>query len=263
MLRGLSWDGLVWAFSSVHGSNWHPVTWLSHMADVQFFGLEAGSHHLVSVVLHAVNATLLFAWLRRATGSLWRSAVVGALFAVHPLHVESVAWVSERKDVLSTLFWLAAMFAYLEWERHRDGKRYAVLAGAFVLGLLAKPMVVTLPFVLLLVDAWPLGRLGGLDPEDPFEWRRLGPLVREKVPLFVLAGLSSVATVVAQSGSAAATLGAIPLGDRVGNALVSYVVYLEKTFWPSGLAAFYPHPSVGGAALRRAASRSQRRSSSR
>jgi len=244
--KGLTWEGFTWAFTTMHGSNWHPLTWLSHMVDVSSFGLDAGKHHLVSILIHAVNSVLLFAWLRRATGSLWRSALVGALFAVHPLHVESVAWISERKDVLSTFFWLVAMFAYLEWERHRGGARYAVLAGAFTLGLLAKPMVVTLPFALLLVDAWPLGRVGGLDPEDPFDWRRIKPLVREKVPLFALAALSSAVTVVAQRGSATATLEAIPLGDRVWNSLVSYAVYLEKVFWPSGLAAFYPHPSAGG-----------------
>ena len=118
--KGLTWEGLEWAFTSMEGSNWHPLTWLSHMADVSLFGLDAGKHHLVSILIHAVNSVLLFAWLRRATGSLWRSALVGALFAVHPLHVESVAWISERKDVLSTFFWLVAMFAYLEWERHRD-----------------------------------------------------------------------------------------------------------------------------------------------
>ena len=184
VLKGLTWEGFTWAFTSMHGSNWHPLTWLSHMVDVDLFGLNAGKHHLVSILIHAVNSVLLFAWLRRATGAVWRSALVAALFAVHPLHVESVAWISERKDVLSTFFWLVAMFAYLEWERHRDGARYAVLAGTFALGLLAKPMVVTLPFALLLVDAWPLGRLGGLDPEDPFDWRRVRPLVREKLPLF-------------------------------------------------------------------------------
>ena len=169
VLRGLTWDGLAWAFSSIHGSNWHPLTWLSHIADVQFFGLEAGRHHLVSVLLHAANAVLLFACVRRVTGSLWRSAAVGALFAVHPLHVESVAWISELKDVLSTLLWPVAMFAHLEWVRWRGLLRYALLVAGFVLGLLAKPMVVTLPFALLLVDAWPLGRYGGLGGGEPFD----------------------------------------------------------------------------------------------
>jgi Flp pilus assembly protein TadD len=247
VLRGLSWDGLAWAFSSIHGSNWHPLTWLSHMSDVQFFGLEAGRHHLVSVLLHAVNAVLLFAWLRRATGSLWRSAAVGLLFAVHPLHVESVAWISERKDVLSTLFWLAAMFAYLEWARSRGPLRYALLMVAFVLGLLAKPMGVTLPFALLLVDAWPLGRFGGLGGGESFDWRRICPLAREKVPLFAIALAASVVTVVAQRDVAASTLSDLPLGARGANALVSCAAYLGNTIWPTGLAAFYPHPSIGGA----------------
>jgi hypothetical protein len=247
VLRGLTWDGLAWAFSSIHGSNWHPLTWLSHMADVQFFGLEASRHHLVSVLLHAANSVLLFAWLRRATGSLWRSAAVGALFAVHPLHVESVAWISERKDVLSTLLWLGAMFAYLEWVRSRGLLRSALLIAAFVLGLLAKPMVVTLPFVLLLVDAWPLGRFGGLGGGEPFDWRRIWPLAREKVPLFAIAVAASVVTVLAQREVAASALSDVPLGARVANALVSFAAYLGDTFWPSGLAAFYPHPSIGGA----------------
>ena len=244
--KGLTWEGLGWAFTSMEGSNWHPLTWLSHMADVSLFGLDAGKHHLVSILIHAVNSVLVFAWLRRATGSLWRSALVGALFAVHPLHVESVAWISERKDVLSTLFWLAAMFAYLEWERHRDVRRHAILVSAVLLGLLSKPMVVTLPFALLLIDAWPLGRFGGLDAEDPFDWRMLGPLLKEKLPLVALAVASAVVTILAQRGSAVVGLDDVTLPARVGNALVSFVTYLEKTFWPSPLAAFYPHPSVGG-----------------
>ena len=244
--KGLTWEGFAWAFSSMHGSNWHPLTWLSHMVDVDLFGLDAGKHHLVSILIHAVNSVLLFAWLRRATGAVWRSALVGALFAVHPLHVESVAWISERKDVLSTFFWLVAMFAYVEWERHRDGVRYAVLAGAFALGLLAKPMVVTLPFALLLVDAWPLGRLGGLHPDDHFDWRRIGPLIREKLPLFALALASAIVTILAQRGSAVVGLVDVAMSARVGNAVVSCVTYLEKTLWPTSLAAFYPHPSVGG-----------------
>jgi tetratricopeptide (TPR) repeat protein len=247
VLRGFSWDGLAWAFSSIQGSNWHPITWLSHMADVQVFGVEPGRHHLVSVLLHAANSALLFVWFRRATGSLWRSALVGVLFAVHPLHVESVAWIAERKDVLSTFFWLLAMFAYLEWVRYRGALRYALVIASFVLGLLAKPMVVTLPFALLLVDAWPLGRFGGLEQGKPFEWRRIGSLLREKIPLLALAAGVSVVTVVAQADVAMSALADLPLGVRAANALVSCAAYLGNTFWPSGLAAFYPHPSIGGA----------------
>jgi tetratricopeptide (TPR) repeat protein len=245
--RGLSWDGLAWAFGSMHGANWHPLTWLSHMADVSLFGLDTGRHHQVSIFLHALDAALLFAWLRLATGSLWRSALVGALFAVHPLHVESVAWISERKDVLSTFFWLAAMLAYLGWVRHRGALRYALLAVAFALGLLTKPMVVTLPFALLLVDAWPLGRLGGLAPGEPLDWRRIGPLLREKVPLLVLAAASSAVTVVAQREGAVSSLSGLPLGERAANAVVSCAAYLGDVFWPARLAVFYPHPAIGGA----------------
>ncbi len=209
----------------MHGSNWHPLTWLSHMVDVDLFGLDAGKHHLVSILIHAVNSVLLFAWLRRATGALWRSALVGALFAVHPLHVESVAWISERKDVLSTFFWLVAMFAYLEWVRHREGGcgTWSSL-GAFALGLLAKPMVVTLPFALLLVDAWPLGRLGGLDAGRPVR------LADGSGPSSGRSSRSSRSRSPRRSSPSwpsgappSSRLEAIPLGDRVGNALVSYV----------------------------------------
>jgi hypothetical protein len=247
VLRGLSWEGFAWAFGSLRGSNWHPLTWLSHMADVQLFGLEPGRHHLVSVLIHALDSVLLFLWLRLATGSTWRSAVVGALFAVHPLHVESVAWISERKDVLSTFFWLLALIAYDEWVKRRGTARYLAVVAAFTLGLLSKPMVITLPFALLLVDAWPLGRVGGLPPGEPFEPWRVLPLLREKVPLFLLSAGSAVATWVAQRGSAVARLADLSLGDRIGNAIVSYAVYLVKSFWPSGLAPLYPHPSIGGA----------------
>jgi protein O-mannosyl-transferase len=249
VLRGLSWEGLAWALGTAHGSNWHPLTWLSHMADVELFGPDAGKHHLVSVLIHALDSVLLFAWLRMATGSLWRSAVVGALFAVHPLHVESVAWVSERKDVLSTLFWLLALIAYVGWVRRKGAPRYLAVVVAFALGLLSKPMVITLPFALLLVDAWPLGRLGGLQPDEPFDVRRIVPLLREKVPLFLLSIGSAVATWVAQRDLAAARLDVIPLGDRIANAFVSCAIYLGKTFWPTELAALYPHPTLSGRGL--------------
>jgi len=246
---GLSWEGVRWAFGSMHGSNWHPLTWLSHMADVSLFGMDAGRHHAVSVAIHAVNGVLLFAWLRGATGSTWRSALTAALFAVHPLHVESVAWVAERKDVLSTLLWLVALIAWTGWVRNRGAWRYGVVLLAFALGLLAKPMVVTLPFALLLVDAWPLGRLGGLTPDEPFDPRKAWPLLREKLPLFALSLASAAVTVVAQREVAISSLEGISLGDRVANAVVSIAAYLGQTVWPSGLAAFYPHPSVGGAPL--------------
>ncbi len=246
VLRGLTWDGVAWAFGGFHAANWHPLTWLSHMADVTLFGADAGAHHAVNVALHALNALLLFGFLRRATGATWRSAAVAALFAVHPLHVESVAWVSERKDVLSGAFFFLTLHAWLGYTRRPGAGRYVAVAALFVLGLLAKPMLVTLPLVLLLVDAWPLGRLapgaaGGSTPS------RAARLVAEKVPLLVLAAASSIVTWLAQSaGGATASAEAIPLGGRVANAAVSYVLYLVRTVWPSGLAAFYPHPSLAG-----------------
>jgi Tfp pilus assembly protein PilF len=246
---GLSWEGVRWAFGTMHGSNWHPLTWLSHMADVSLFGMDAGRHHAVSVLLHAVNGVLLLAWLRQATGSTWRSALVAALFAVHPLHVESVAWVAERKDVLSTLLWLVALIAWTGWVRRRGAWRYGLVVLAFALGLLAKPMVVTLPFVLLLVDAWPLGRMRDLGAGEPFDLAKGWPLLREKLPLLALSVASSVVTVIAQREVAISSLEGIPLGDRIANAVVSVAAYLGQTFWPSGLAAFYPHPSVEGSPL--------------
>jgi len=156
---GLTWDGVRWAFTAFDASNWHPLTWLSHMLDVQLFGVEPGWHHLVNVLLHAVDTVLLFLLLETATGKAWRSAAVAALFAVHPLHVESVAWIAERKDVLSTAFGLLAMLAYVRWTRRRGAGGHLLIVAAFVLSLLSKPMLVTLPLLLLLLDVWPLRRL--------------------------------------------------------------------------------------------------------
>lgn len=238
VLAGLGADGISWAFTTRHAANWHPLTWISHMADVELFGLDAGWHHLVSVLLHAVNAVLLFLVLRAATGATWRSAFAAALFAVHPLHVESVAWVAERKDVLSTAFGLLAVGAYVRHARRPGARRLVPVAAALALGLLAKPMLVTLPFALLLLDAWPLGRL---------ERGALRRLVAEKLPLFVIAAASCAVTYAAQASKAAtATLEGFPLGARLANAAVAYVAYLAKTLWPGGLAMFYPHPASLG-----------------
>ena len=157
---GLTAKSIVWAFTSVYGSNWHPITWLSHMLDIELFGMNPGMHHLTNVAFHLINTILLFLVLERMTGALWRSAIVAGLFALHPLHVESVAWVSERKDVLSTLFWLLTMMCYLWYVKLRGIRKYLLLVFTFILGLLSKPMLVTLPFVLLLLDFWPLNRLG-------------------------------------------------------------------------------------------------------
>ncbi len=245
VLRGLGWDGVAWAFADFHAANWHPLTWLSHMADVTSFGLDAGSHHLVNVALHALNAVLLLAFLARATGATWRSAIVAALFAVHPLHVESVAWVSERKDVLSGLCFFLALHAWVSYARRPHVTRYLAVAGLLALGLLAKPMLVTLPFVLLLLDVWPLGRLR---LEDGARLgRRAARLVAEKIPLVAIAAAAAIVTWIAQgAGETSAVLETVPLGSRVANALVSYVLYLLRTLWPARLAAFYPHPVLAG-----------------
>jgi Tfp pilus assembly protein PilF len=226
---GLTLSGIRWAFTTGYMANWHPLTWLSHMVDVQLFGENAGAYHAVNLLLHVLNTLLLFAVLRRTTGSLERSALVAALFAVHPMHVESVAWVAERKDVLSTFFWLLTTWAYVAWVARPRRRTYALVVAAFALGLLAKPMLVTLPCVLLLLDAWPLRR-----PLRP-------ALLREKLPLFAMALASSAITVVAQrQGGAVMRLELVPLSVRAANAIVAYAQYLRKLVWPVDLAAMYP-----------------------
>jgi protein O-mannosyl-transferase len=248
---GLSWRNVAWAFRSIEAANWHPLTWISHMADCQFFGLNATGHHAVSVVLHAINAVLLFLLLNRATGFRWRSFCVAALFALHPLHVETVAWVSERKSLLSMLFSLLAVACYAWYARtpepaHAQKRlRYLAVVFFFALALLSKPMAVTLPLVLLILDYWPLERL-----PVPFSasdtrlvWRRLGKLLVEKIPLFAMSIASSWITLVAQQrGQAMTSTAAVTLKERLGNAIVSYAKYIGKMFWPSGLSYYYPHP---------------------
>jgi hypothetical protein len=239
---GLTWRGIQWAFTTGYAMNWHPVTWLSHMLDIQLFGLQPGPAHVVNLLLHAANVLLLFWFLASATGAPFRSAAVAALFAVHPLHVESVAWVSERKDVLSTLFWMVTLLAYLRYVRRPDWRRYSMVVVAFAIGLLAKPMLVTLPFVLLLLDWWPLGRFAGSSGSSGSSgwWR----LVREKLPLFALAAASSMATVIAQHmGGAVVRLEVISFGLRIETALVSYAAYILKMFWPTRLFMYYPYPA--------------------
>ena len=246
VLSGLTWAGLRWAFTSVgYAFNWHPLTWLSHMADVSLFGLDPRGHHLVSLALHTLNSLLLLQVLRRATGVLWPSALVAALFAVHPLRVESVAWVAERKDVLSAFFWLAATGAYVRYARRPSVARYAAVVLLFALGLLAKPMLVTLPLTLVLLDVWPLNRLRPAPGA-----RRAGPapggpgVLVEKVPLLLLSGASAALTVVAQNrGGALGTDYPAPL--RAQNALLSLARYLGKTLWPQDLAVVYPFPWRG------------------
>ena len=240
--KGLTGESVAWAFTATDAANWHPLTWLSHMLDVQLFGLDAGKHHLTSLVLHALNAVLLLLLLVRMTGALWRSAFVAALFALHPLHVESVAWIAERKDVLSTLFWLLTLAAWLAYVKSKKVPPYALALALFALGLMAKPMLVTLPFTLLLLDYWPLRRL-----TLPLRWRSgaLQGLLWEKAPFFAFTAASCVITfVVQQSKGVVATLGNLGFGGRLASAALAYVGYLGKTIWPASLAVFYPHPHI-------------------
>lgn len=236
--NGLTWRGVWWAFTAAEASNWHPLTWLSHMLDVTLFGLNAGPHHVTNVLLHLANALLWFLVLGRITNAPARSAFVAALFALHPLHVESVAWIAERKDVLSTLFWLLTLSAYVSYVNRPQFRPYMLTIGLFTLGLMAKPMLVTLPFTLLLLDFWPLGRMNGSIRSA------LPRLVREKAPLFVLAAVSSVITLFAQR-SAMRDLHSVPISARFANAAVSYLAYIGKTLWPTHLAVLYPYqPSM-------------------
>ncbi len=243
---GLSWRNINWALSTSYSANWHPVTWVSHMVDCQLFGLNPGAHHLVSAGIHALNAVLLFLLLAAMTGSPWRSGFVAALFAVHPLNVESVAWIAERKNVLSTLFWILTIWAYAGYVRRPAAWRYVLVAAVFALGLMAKPMLVTLPIILLLLHWWPRylssmsGRMAGTPAPSP---RRA---LRCPLPaLFALAAASCVVTIVAQHASGATrSLEQFPLGVRVANAAAAAVGYLLKAIWPSGLSALYPHPGA-------------------
>jgi tetratricopeptide (TPR) repeat protein len=240
--QGLGAASLRWACTSFHAANWHPLTWLSHMLDWRLYGPEAAGHHLTSLLLHISNALVLFLVLDRATASRARSALVAALFGVHPLHVESVAWVAERKDLLSTLFWLLALAGWVSHVRRPRVTSYARVALLLALALAAKPMAVTAPFTLLLLDGWPLGRL---DLDRPGVPRRLGGLVREKLPLLALALASATVTLAAQrAGGALAPLESYSLGVRAANAVVAYTTYLARAVWPAGLAVPYPHPGA-------------------
>jgi len=229
--HGITISGILWAFTSTEAANWFPVTRLSHMLDCQIFGVSSGWHHLVSVFLHGLAAIFLFAFLRRVSLARWPSAWVAVIFAIHPLHVESVAWIAERKDVLCALFWFLTLWAYAGYAQRPSRGRYALMLTGFALGLMSKPMIVTLPLVLLLLDIWPL--------------RRVSPgriLLREKMPLFVLSAASALITFLVQSRAGAVEAIHVPLIERVGNALDSYVVYVVKMVWPMSLAVFYPFP---------------------
>ena len=241
--QGLTKQGFIWAFTTGHAANWHPLTWLSHMLDVQTFGMAAGPHHLVNVILHIANALLLFWLLLRITGAWGRSAVIAALFAVHPLHVESVAWIAERKDVFSAFWGFLTLHVYVNYVRKPRQGTMLFVAVIFALGLLAKPMLVTLPLLMMILDLWPFRRIHFESGQFPI----LKRLIFEKTPLFILAGLSCIATIAAQSrGSAVASMELIPLHLRAANAVVSYAVYIGKMLWPSDLIPgyFYRPPAA-------------------
>ncbi len=256
VLGGLTWDGIAWAITADYASNWHPLTWISHMADVELFGLRPGPHHLVNVAFHIFNTLLLLLLLKRMTGAIWRSAFVAGLFALHPLHVESVAWVAERKDVLSAFCFFLTLLAYVEYvrtngsssEQVRRGEAagffYTLSLAAFALGLMCKPMLVTVPLVLLLLDYWPLGRLERNSAAAIARSQRFGALLREKAPFVLLSTASSVITLLAQkSGHSVASLAHVPLAARLENAVVACAAYLGKMFWPTKLAVLYPLPA--------------------
>ncbi len=248
---GLTWNGIKWAFTTSHAGYWCPTTWISFMLDWEIFGGGAWGFHLTNVVLHIANTLLLFWVLRRYTKTLWASFFVAALFGLHPLHVESVAWVTERKDVLCTLFWMLTMMAYLRYVERRTAWRYVIILVCFALGLMAKPMVITLPFALFIMDFWPLRRLWPEEGAGVPIFR----LIIEKIPLLILSAASSCVTFIAQKmGGSVANSSVSPLSYRVGNALVSYCDYILKTFWPVDLAVFYPHPAAGIAGWKIAAS---------
>jgi tetratricopeptide (TPR) repeat protein len=241
---GLTWTTVKWAFTTDEEANWHPLTWLSHALDCQLFGLNPAGHHYMNVLLHAASAVVLFLLLQSATGFQWRSLMVAALFALHPMNVESVAWAAERKNVLSMLFFLIALYAYVWYARKPELRQYAVVGFLFALSLLSKPQAITLPFLLLLWDYWPLGRFGVPAAPGDVSKIRNGWLVLEKVPLLLLSAASAVVTMKAQqAGRAVKTLSEYGLRLRLETTVISYLRYLGKAFWPSKLVALYPHPT--------------------
>jgi protein O-mannosyl-transferase len=263
VMSGLSAESISWAFTTFHASNWHPVTWLSLMLDSQLFGVDPVGFHLVNVALHALNTSLLFLLLSSMTGAVWRSAFVSACFALHPLHVESVAWIAERKDVLSTLFLMLTLLFYSSYVRRPRRGMYVLSLAMFALGLMAKPMLVTIPVILLLLDFWPLERINmrlfcttgprSKQEDNNYGFRQLKSMLLEKIPFALLATGSSIVTIYAQKSSIS-TITDVPLLMRVTNALWSSVMYVEKMFFPFGLSILYPFVSVplweaGGAAV--------------
>ena len=243
--NGLSWEGIRWAFQSTAATNWHPMAWLSHMLDFQLFGKQPSAHHLTNLFFHLASTLLLFITLKEMTAAFWRSAFVAAMFALHPLHVESVAWVAERKDVLSAFFWFLTMAVYVEYAKRPARGKYLAALFIYILGLMAKPILVTLPFVLLLLDFWPLRRIPSAEIERHRIWLAIRPLLLEKIPFFACSLFSSVITYyVQQEGGAVSSLQIVPINVRITNAFISYAEYLDKTLWPRELAVFYPYPNT-------------------
>jgi tetratricopeptide (TPR) repeat protein len=248
--KGITMEGLAWAMTTFHTANWHPLTWLSFLVDYDLFGLNPAGYHLSNLILHLLNTLLLFILLRRMTGEVWKGAAVAALFAVHPLNIESVVWIAERKNLLSTLFWILTLLAYVRYAEKPGWKRYASILVCFILGLTVKPMLITLPFVLLLLDYWPLQRFSWSDRDrsgamqDRTKRRKhLIHLLIEKMPLILLSLLSAWITFeAARSGGAVKAISVFPLVGRIENAIVSYAMYLQKMTWPADLAIFYPYP---------------------
>jgi protein O-mannosyl-transferase len=242
---GITKDSLKWAFTTIHASNWHPVTWMSHMLDIQMYGLQPGGHHLTNLLIHIANILLLFIIFKKMTGKIWPSAFIAALFAFHPLHVESVVWVAERKDVLSTFFFLLTLGSYIRYVNKPTTPKYLCIVLFFILGLMSKPMLVTLPFLLFLVDLWPLRRYSfqlSLDPTVKTNSLSFRQLIWEKIPLMLLASVSSGITFYAQKyGGAIKSLELIPFTSRLANALMAYAGYMGKMIYPANLAVLYPH----------------------
>jgi len=246
--EGLTLESITWAFTTIHAKNWHPLTWLSHMLDCKIYGNNPGGHHYTNLLFHIANTLLLFLVFRKMTGCLWQSAFIAALFALHPLHVESVAWVSERKDVLSTFFWMLTMWSYIWYVEHPIVHRYLLVVLLLALGLMSKPMLVTLPFVLLLLDFYPLNRFKFQLSDNSANSRQKSNtfrLILEKIPLFILVAMASAVTFYAQKkGGAVRSLEIYPIKVRIANAMVSYVKYIGNMVYPSDLTVLYPHPGL-------------------
>jgi hypothetical protein len=249
--KGISFQGISWAMTTLYTTNWHPLTWLSLMADYELYGLNAAGYHVSNLLLHILNTLLLFLLLRRMTGETWKCITVAALFGVHPLNIESVAWIAERKNLLSTFFWILTLFAYVRYVEKQGSFRYLQVLFLFALGLTAKPMLVTLPLLLLLLDYWPLRRLCPVNrcsgegfSESANNVPTLRRLLKEKIPFFLLSLCSALITLyAAKTGGAVRTFAEFPISGRIGNAIMACISYLEKMIWPVDLAIFYPYPA--------------------